>query len=269
MTSLAVVLALLAAALHAGWNLAAARREDIQATAAVALAVGMVMLTPFAIVFWDLEAEALPYVGASIAFELAYYLLLVAAYRRAPVDVVYPVARGAAPVLILLVSALALGAELFTAEVVGVIAVSAGIVLVRGSGHHADPRGVLLGLAVAAAICAYTLSDDRGIRHAGPLTYMAVVHIPVAFFLLAQVGRERARAALDRATVGIGAALVGAYILVLVALELAPAAPVAALRETGVVMVALFAAYARREHLALPRIAGAAVVTAGVVLVAA
>lgn len=269
MTILAVVLALLAAALHAGWNLVAARRADIEATAAVALALGMVVLVPAALVWWDFEREAVPYALASIVFELAYYTLLVAAYRRAPVDVVYPVARGAAPVLILLVSAIALGADLSTAEVLGVIAVSAGIVLVRGRGEHADPRGVLLGLAVAAAICAYTLSDDRGIRHAGPLTYMAVVHVPVAIFLVSRIGRERARAVLDRTTAGIGIALVGAYLLVLVALELAPAAPVAALRETGVVMVALAAAYASHERLALPRIAGAAIVTAGVVLVAA
>jgi drug/metabolite transporter (DMT)-like permease len=267
-SALAVTLALLAAALHAGWNLVAARREDVEATTGVALAIGMVALAPFALATWDFEAAAAPYAAASAVFELTYFALLANAYRRAPVSVVYPVARGGAPVLVLLVSVLVLGADLSAAQAFGVVLVAAGILLVRGFGEHADPRGLLLGLSVAASIAAYTLVDDEGVQHAGALSYMAVVHVPVALALLARLGPDRARASLDLTTAGIGLALVGAYLLVLAALELSPAAPVAALRETSVVMVAVATALLGHERLGWARALGAAAVTAGVVGVA-
>jgi drug/metabolite transporter (DMT)-like permease len=264
----ALTLTLLAALLHAGWNLVAARRSDVEATTAVALAVGMVALVPVALLAWDFEAGALPYAAASALFELAYFSLLAYAYRHAPVSAVYPVARGGAPVVVLLVSVIALGADLSASEVAGVAAITAGILLVRGFGEHADARAVALGLCVATAIAAYTIVDDEGVRHAGALTYMAVVHVPVTAALLVRVGRGRARAALDATAAGIGFALVGAYLLILAALELEPAAPVAALRETSVVMVAIATALLGHERLGAARAVGAAVVTAGIVAIA-
>jgi drug/metabolite transporter (DMT)-like permease len=268
MSAVALTLTLLAALLHAGWNLVAARREDVEATTAVALGLGILVLVPFAAATWDFEAEALPYAAASAVFELAYFSLLAFAYRRAPVSAVYPVARGGAPVIVLAVSALALGADLGAGQVAGVGLVAAGILLVRGFGAHADARAVALGLSVAAAIAAYTLVDDEGVRHAGALSYMAVVHVPVALVLLARLGRTRARAALDTTAAGVGLALVGAYLLILAALELEPAAPVAALRETSVVMVAVATALLGHERLGVARAAGAALVTAGIVAIA-
>lgn len=268
MSAGALTLALLAAALHAGWNLVAARREDIEATTAVALGIGMVALVPVAVLTWSFDSEALPYAAASAAFELAYFALLGAAYRRAPVSVVYPVARGGAPVLVLLISVLALGADLGTGQMAGVALVAAGILLVRGFGAQADPRAVGLGLAVAASIAAYTLVDDEGVQHAGPVSYMVVVHVPVAIILLARTGAERARRSLDLTAAGIAGALVGAYLLVLAALELSPAAPVAALRETSVVIVAIATALLGHEHFGRARSLGAALVTAGIIAVA-
>jgi drug/metabolite transporter (DMT)-like permease len=268
MSGLALTLALLAAVLHAGWNLVAARNRDIEAVTAVALAIGIVALAPFAAATWDFEAEALPYAAASAAFELAYFALLGYAYRHAPVSVVYPVARGGAPVVVLVVSVLVLGADLSAGQAAGVAVVTVGILMVRGFGQQADARALLLGLCVAAAIAAYTLVDDQGVRHAGALSYMAVVHVPVALVLLGRIGRERARDAFGPQAAGIGLALVGAYVLVLAALELGPAAPVAALRETSVVMVALATALLGHERIGPARAAGAALVTAGIVAVA-
>lgn len=263
MSAAALILTLLAAAMHAGWNLAIAGKRDVQAITTVALALGTAVLTPFAIGFWDVQARALPYIAASSALELTYFALLAAAYRRSPVETVYPVARGAAPVLVLVASVALLGTNLSVGQAAGIGLVAGGIWLVRGFGEHADARAVGSGLAVAATIAAYTLVDDHGLRYAAAVPYLVLTHVPVVIALLLMSSREALREAVGARTFGVGLALVGAYLLVLAALELEPAAPVAALRETSVVMLAIAAGAVHG-----PRVAGAAIVTAGIVLVA-
>ncbi|HKP89886.1 MAG TPA: hypothetical protein VJT75_07910, partial [Thermoleophilaceae bacterium] len=62
--------------MHAGWNLLLAGAPDPRAAAALALPVGVALLAPFAVAFWDVDGAALPYVAASAALEAAYFWLL-------------------------------------------------------------------------------------------------------------------------------------------------------------------------------------------------
>ena len=94
----------------------------------------------------------------SAGFELAYVLLLSAAYVRAPLSVFYPIARGLAPVIVLIVAAVALGAATSWEQVFGVCAVGAGILLVRG--RKPDRAATVFGLTIAATIAGYTLVDN-------------------------------------------------------------------------------------------------------------
>jgi drug/metabolite transporter (DMT)-like permease len=80
------------------------------------------------------------------------------------------------------------------------------------------------------------------------------------------VGPGRLRAQLGPASVVVSLAFFGAYALVLLALRLSPAAPVAAVRETSVVIAVILAGSVLREHLTRVRVAGAAIVAAGVAL---
>jgi uncharacterized membrane protein len=261
MSPTALALALSAAGLHATWNLLLARARDVEAAAAVALLAGVVAFAPVAAAAWDVEASAAPYIGGSAVLELVYFLLLAAAYSRAQLSVVYPVARGSAPVLVLL-GALVLGHVPSGAEVGGVLLVSAGVLLVRGAGTRR-------GLGIAAVIAAYTLVDNAGIEHAGPLAYLELVLAPVAVAVAVKVGPARLRAALTPAAVAAGIASFLAYTLALAALELAPAAPVAAVRETSVVVAVALAAPFLGERVRAARLAGAALVVAGVALLGA
>jgi hypothetical protein len=93
--------ALAAAFVHASWNVLLARDRDVQAATAGALAVGVLVFAPVAAAVWNVEAAAVPFIVGSAAFELAYVALLAAAYRRADLSLVYPLTRGAAPVLVL------------------------------------------------------------------------------------------------------------------------------------------------------------------------
>src|SRR5438067_850327 len=97
----ALVLALTAAFVHALWNLLLARARDTEAATAVALLVAVVAFAPVAAVAWRVDWAVWPFVVATGAFELAYFALLAAAYRRSELSLVYPLARGTAPVLVL------------------------------------------------------------------------------------------------------------------------------------------------------------------------
>ena len=160
------------------------------------------------------------------------------------------------------------------AAAAGVLAVTAGVLLVRGIGRDsADAASLALALAVGACIAGYTLVDDHGVRHAGALPYFELVLIG----LRAPVRRGGARHPRPRraatrpstaASAAAGIGMVAAYVLVLEALERADAAPVAALRETSVVMATVGAALVGRERVPAPRIAGAVLVVAGVAALA-
>jgi uncharacterized membrane protein len=258
MSGAALALALSAAGLHATWNLLLARARDVEAATAVALIAGVVAFAPVAAFSWDVEASAAPYIAGSAGLELVYFVLLAAAYSRSQLSVVYPVARGGAPVLVLL-GALLLGHVPSGAEAAGVLLVSAGVLLVRGT-------GAWRGLVIAAVIASYTLVDNAGIEHAGPLSYLELVLAPVALVVAVKVGPARLRAALTPAAVAAGVASFLAYALALAALQLAPAAPVAAVRETSIVIAVALAGPVLRERVGPARLTGAGLVVAGVLL---
>lgn len=260
--------ALAAACVHALWNVLLARDRDVEAAAAGALAVGVVLFAPVAAALWDVEAAAVPFVLGSAAFELVYFALLAAAYRRAELSLVYPLTRGAAPVLVLVVTTAFLGVAASAGEIVGVVLVALGIVVVRGLRGHADAGDLALAGAIACCIAGYTILDRYGVQHANPLTYLELVLIPAAVVYPLIVGRRRVREGFGWTAVAAGIGMLTAYGLVLAALQLASAAAVAAVRESSIVIAVGLAALVLREPVGPRRLAGAAVVAAGVALIA-
>ena len=229
----AFAFALGAAFLHALWNVLLARTRDPQAATAAAFCIAIVLWAPVAAVRWHVEAAAWKWIAASAAFELVYMLLLGAAYAAAPLSVFYPIARGFAPVLVLVVAVAALGAQTSATQALGVCLVGCGILLVRG--RRPDRAGTLFGLSIAAMIAGYTLIDNTGVTYADPIAYLeAVMVVPAllsAGFVLHRQGAPALRAAFRPETFLIAPLTFAPYALTLYALRLAPAAPVAAVRE--------------------------------------
>ncbi|MBD0337727.1 MAG: EamA family transporter [Thermoleophilia bacterium] len=125
---------------------------------------------------------------------------------------------------------------------------------------------VLPGLGIAALIAGYTIVDDAGIEHASPVAYLELVLVPVAAGALVLVPRSRLRAALGPGPIAAGIASFAAYAFVLAALERARVAPVAAVRETSIVVAVALAALLLREGVSAARVAGAVVVAGGVAM---
>jgi len=266
----ALAFALAAAVTHASWNLILAGRRDSQTATAVALLCAVGVAAPVLAFTWRLDADALPFLVASSSCTVAYMLLLSAAYHRAEVSLVYPLARGTGPLVALTGAWLVLGDRPSAGEALGVVVVAAGILLVRGLRGGGDPVGVAMALGIGCCIGASALLDQRGMEHADALTFATLALLPATAVHTAAALRRRdaaaLRAELDLPVVVAGVLCMVSYLFVLWALERGPAGPVAAARETSVVVATVLAAVVLREGVTRARLAGAVVVVAGVAL---
>jgi drug/metabolite transporter (DMT)-like permease len=269
---------LAAAACHAGWNaLLKLDVEPVVATALVAGASGMIAV-PFAIAAGLPSPAAWPYVLASVAIHIVYYLTLAQAYRHGDLGQVYPIARGSAPLMTAALATLWLGEGLGGYGWIGVVVLAAGILLLAVRGRRAlerfDARSVGFALLTSLTITAYTLVDGLGARVSGAaLQYTVWLFVlsggAMAIYGFARVGRRLAAdfAANWQLAIGGAALSTTAYAIAIWAMTVAPIALVAALRETSVLFAALLGMVLLREPVLPARIAAACLVLAGVVLV--
>lgn len=272
MPPVAFALALAAAVLHAFWNILLARARDPESATVVALLAAVIVFAPVTALRFDAEWAVWPFIVVTSLLQLLYFALLATAYRKAELSFVYPVARGVAPAIVLVVSVAVLGHGTSPAQVAGVALVGAGVLLVRGLRPPSDPHALAFALGIACVIASYTLLDKRGITHASPITYLELSMVPAALGYAAATvavrGRARVRAELGASAVLAGLASFAAYALVLAALQRASAASVAAVRETSVVIATGFAAAVLHERVSRWRVAGSVLVAAGIALLA-
>ena len=274
---LTVFLAVIAAAvMHAGWNVLIKLKLDrflslflIQILMGV---MGLIMLAVFA----RPSAASLPYALTSGVLHLGYNLFLVRSYRTGDLSQVYPIARGSAPLLTLVITWLAAREEISSTGAAGIGILVAGIWLVSLVGRKGvklDGLTLLFALGTSVFIAAYTVVDGLGGRVSGsPSSYAALVFVFDAVFLLAYALMARGPGIISAVAPhwksGLaGAALSGgAYWIVIWAMSKAPIATVAALRETSILFVMLMSMRVLRETVTRPRIAGALLIVAGAVV---
>jgi uncharacterized membrane protein len=267
----AFAFALVGAVVHASWNLGVGDARSPRSTAAMAVVMSVVVGLIPAVVWWRVALSAVPWIAASSALELVYIALLARAYERSDVRGVYPIARGSAPLLVLTAS-VAAGAALTASQVIGVCVVVAGIALVYQRELRAGRGELLLSLSISVTIAAYTLIDKVGVRHASPVSYYELVLlVPAAVYGVRTFARPSAptlRRAVNRVAVMSGAGMFVSYVLILAALQRAPAATVSAVRESSILMVPLFGAAVRRESPGWLASLGALLTASGVAAVA-
>ena len=249
--------------LHAAWNARLHRSADPEVVIDLAyLAVGIVLL-PAA--FVDPPTEVVGAVLASSVAQSAYISLLGTGYREGSLGVVYPIARGTAPLLIGLGGWLLLDERPSVATVVGLVVLLAGLVVLAGLGSRLRERRAVV-LAVGTGLCtvSYSLIDAGAVDLTGALGYLSVIMIlsSSAVLLVRRPGWGRLRPVMGvSAVVGVGQG--SAYALVLLAFQQAQAGQVDGLRQVSVVLGVLIA----REALGPRALWGAVLVAAGAVLV--
>jgi multidrug transporter EmrE-like cation transporter len=207
---------------------------------------------PFAIVRRAAELAAWPYVLASVAIHIVYYLALAQAYRFGDLGQVYPIARGTAPLMTAVLATVWLGEGLGSYGWAGVIVLAAGILLLAFRGGRAlerfDARSVGFALLTSLTITTYTLVDGVGARVSGsPLQYTVWLFVlsgaAMAIYGFARIGRRLVGDFATNWPLAIaGAALsTTAYGIAIWAMTVAPIALVAALRETSVLFARCWA----------------------------
>jgi drug/metabolite transporter (DMT)-like permease len=278
----AVALALTAAALHGIWNVLVKVSGDPLRTFQRATVVGAIVMAVPALVGWlvtgrpGINLAAVGFAALSATLEVTYLWLLSAAYARGELSVVYPIARGSAPLLSVMIGLIVLGERLGTLQLVGVFVLLAGILAVTLP--QTSGRATLPALLTGVAIALYTAIDRVGVRLTEPwiygwilVTLMAIgmaISVRVAPRIL-NMPRAPASGITWRQSTVIGVFMWVGYLLVLIALSIAPLAVVAPVRETAVVAVALWGVWRLGERRAAGlKIAGAAATLAGVSLLA-
>jgi drug/metabolite transporter (DMT)-like permease len=287
----ALLLVVLAAVIHAAWNLLAKRGSHAGPAFVFAytLASGVLYLPWVAWVLWH---EGMAWSGpivacllASGALHLVYSLCLQRGYRVADLSVVYPVARGSGPALSTLGAVLLLAERPGLRGVGGLLLVVGGIGLIAAgaprrppaAGGHADVgAGIRWGLATGALIAAYTVVDAWGVKVlliAPVLLDWFANAVRVAMIAPWVVRDRRWREAMRGhwgLAVAIGALAPLGYILVLTALRSgAPLSLVAPARELSMMVAAVLGVLLLREPVGLARLAGCVLLTIGVVTLAA
>lgn len=273
---LVVSAVLTAALLHAAWNAIAHGVSDRQVGFFLLnVAAGAVAL-PFLPFVGLPAAAAWPFLLGSVAVHVAYNLLLLRSYQLGDFGQTYPLARGTAPLVVAVVSVTVVGQPLGLREALGVLTISAGlVVLVLGRGSFSASRpAVVAALATGLSIATYTVLDGVGVRHAHDtpayIAWLFALQGPLIAAVVA--GRRRGILADSRPLLlpGLSSGVVSlvAYGLVIWAQSRGQLATVASLREVSIVFGAVIGAVLFHERLGWVRVVGAVIVLTGVVLLA-
>lgn len=287
MPTASFALVVLAGLIHASWNIAAKRAGGDSRFAAFTGLVMMVFWAPLGL--W-LGVQQVPGWGAaewglvvaSGLLHAAYYLVLLRGYRKADLTVVYPLARGSAPLLSSLTAVLLLGEQLSALGALGIAGVVGGVFLIAGgprlwrAAHDPAQRqrlhtGLAYGLVTGVFIASYTVVDGYGVKVLlmSPILIDYLGNLVRLVLLVPPAMRDLPTAALLwrrqwKYAVFIGIVSPVSYVLVLYAMQDAPLSHVAPAREVSMLFAALIGGQLLGEGDRGPRIAGAALIAAGV-----
>jgi drug/metabolite transporter (DMT)-like permease len=275
MSAWILALPLLAAALHATWNAllktAADRMITLGFFAFVNGVVGLVLL----MLFDPPYSASWGFIALSMAVKYAYYVLIYFAYRVGDLSLVYPLARGSAPLLVAVGAAVFAGEYLSVPAQVGVLIACLGIssLAVGSLGKlQDDPLPIVLALGTGLMIAIYTICDGLGVRASGSvfgfLGWMYVLELPVVLAVVWLRRKDVVVAIGSHWRYGLLAGLCGVtgYSLVVYATLFVPLSIVSALRETSVIMAALIGTVLLGERPWQDRVAASSLVAGGVAL---
>ena len=279
--SLTIFLAVLFAAfLHASWNAIVKFGEDkVQGMVLLSIAhgiIGLVMILVFPVP--DVASWLL--LAGSVFFHLIYKTFLTIAYTQGDLSRVYPIARGTAPMLVLVIGLMILPDQVTGWQIAGIVLVGLGIVLLaRGVFAFGEERALIpYALLAACGTAGYSIFDGMGARAAGETAAHASGYVGWLFFIdafLFSIGAVifRGKKAVPKKVrvwgLGMvaGAASVGAYWIAVYAMTVAPIALVTALREVSVLFAVLIGVLFFKDRADWGKLVAAAVIVAGVVAI--
>ncbi len=281
MSGLAIALLLSSAALHALWNLLLKKSNEKYLAMGWQVIIGSIV-SIFALLFIGLPPRSMwLLVLISTILEAIYFGILTYAYHDNDFSLVYPVARGAAPALVVIWSALFLNEIPSIGGLLGIFLIVCGLAIIGATSLLQNPtgkphlRGIAIALSVALVISIYTLVDGYAVKHGPALSYGLSLFMLMPVFttplIVRHYGWEQSLNTFKKQParlILVGILAVVAYLSALFAYSIAPVNYSEAIREVSVVMGAFAGWYFLGEQMGKIRIFGAVVIFAGIVMIA-
>ena len=289
MEPLALFLVVVSGFIHAGWNFWVKGSGDPLAALWSALAAALVLYFPLFIVRFpgmdSLQAGA-PFILATGVIHTFYFLTLTRAYETGDLSIVYPLARGSAPLLTALFAGVFLGERISIEGGAGILLIVSGIAAAHafhaGAGpgapaHEGRRRAVRWALATGLSTSVYSVVDKAGVARVAPEAYIYFMFLLSALFLAPWVltgERGRSVRALAREPgawlriAGGGLCTMGSYLLILFAMRMSKVSYVVPAREVGVLVGAALGVFVLKEEGGRRKLAGAVLIAAGLAMLA-
>lgn len=270
-----VLLILFAAALHASWNVLIKSESDNSTNTALIVAgsaiIGVVFLP-----FVPLPlSPCWPYLGASVVIHIIYFSVLLLAYKKGDMSLIYPLMRGIPPVLTAIAASILLNEALSWRGWLGIALVSSGALMLTADFRFSkrfEMAPVALALLNAMVIVVYTLVDAQGARLSGnAFSYTGWMLLLLALFFFIAVPVFEGRQVFYQMAKDWKKSLIGgtctfaSYGIALWAMTLSPVALVAALRETSILFGTVFSVFILKERITWIRVLSIALIVAGAV----
>ncbi len=278
MSSAALALVLGAAVLHATWNAILKGGSGDRAVALAGISAAHAMIGLVLVMLFPIpHPESWFALFVSTLVHYAYYALLYQGYRLGDLSLVYPIGRGAAPLLVAVAAVVLIGEVLSPLGWLGLFTICGGILLLTMQSWNgtASRTAIWVAALLGLSIGIYSAADGIGIRISeSPMGYMGWLFllefpVPIAIALArVRAGKVIPPTALKYGLIG-GVLSVVSYAMVLYANTLAPLGAVSAIRESSVIIAALIGVVLFSERPVGGRLVAAAVVAAGVIMLAA
>lgn len=277
--TLAILLSLVSAVTLAAANMSVKMGSDILVARAMLSVSAGLIIAPAAFIVPLPDRQTWLALAATLPAHFAYQLCLVRAMQRADLSLVFPVMRGASPLLTACVALTLLGEHLAPFAWVGLIVATAALIVFAlppaGTGLRSHPNAAALGWAVATAVGVsfYNTLDARGVRIApSPFTFIVWLFLldPISITILSVFRRGKLLASVARMRwrygVAAGALSIVSFGSTMYAFSLLETAKVSALRETSVVFAALMGSRFLGEGFGRRRFLAAIALASGLVL---
>lgn len=278
MITLALLLVILSAVVHALWNFLTKRVSGNLGIVYLGIICACLILLPFVLLLPTSHIPLPPafrYIIATGVIHAFYFVSLSQAYKHGNISTVYPVARGFGVVGTALLAVLLLREQISIVGVIGITSVCSGIFMIGAArgGQARHRKGLLFALLVGLTMIGYSIVDKMAVALIDPVVYIFCLFMLSAILLTPYLVLTRRKVLSgawnnnrkDSLLIGLGATT--GYLLILYAFRMAQASYVVAGREFSVVIGSIMGIVYLREPLLMRKVLGIIMVVLGMIMI--
>ncbi|MBW2544149.1 MAG: EamA family transporter [Deltaproteobacteria bacterium] len=286
MSDIALVIVIVAAFLHSGWNYFLKKSLDKLTYSWAFLVVSLVFYSPMFFYYWfraDIPMEGWLCIAATGLLHVLYYIFMCGAYERGDLSLVYPISRGSGPLLVPVMAVLFLHEKIYPMGALGIALVVSGIYVIhlrsfafdsfvepfRAVKHGASSWSIMTGLTIAA----YSLVDKVGVGFVEPPLYiyfmLLIVVTSLSPYVLIKKREElRKEWRCNRNNIlAVGVLVLLTYMMILFAFRMSNVSYVVAVRELSIVLSTIYGLVWFKEKHAMQKLTGSFIIALGVIFI--